>query len=201
MQLINVLRSVFNYVLSFWPEAMGGHYLRFVFWRNRFAYCGGGGGRVHFGDRLIILGFNAIRIGNGTAIMSGSYLYANDSGRLEIGSRCSFNHNVLLGAAGGEILIGDDVLIGPNVVLRAADHEFSNVDVPIRRQGHCRGRIVIGNDVWLAANVVVTSDVTIGSGCVVGAGSVVTHDLPSMTVCVGNPARPIRSRLSQISEQ
>lgn len=156
---------------------------------------------VRLGDRLVITGFPAISIGEGTSIMSGSYLYAHDNSKLVIGSRCSFNHNVLLGAAGGEINIGNDVLIGPNVVLRAADHEFANVDVPIRCQGHRSGRIVIGDDVWLAANVVVTSNVTIGSGCVVGAGSVVTRDLPPMTICVGNPARPIRSRLPEGLEQ
>lgn len=129
--------------------------------------------------------------------MSGSYLYANEGGNLSIGSYCSFNHNVLIGAASGEIVIGNDVLIGPNVVLRASDHEFADASVPIRKQGHRRGKIVIGDNVWLAANVIVTSGVTIGSGCVVGAGSVVTSDLPSMTVCVGNPARPIRSRLAR----
>ncbi len=156
---------------------------------------------VRFGDRLVITGFSAIRIGEGTSIMSGSYLYAHDSSNLVIGSRCSLNHNVLVGAAGGEIIIGDDVLIGPNVVLRAADHVFASVDAPIRCQGHRPGRIVIGDDVWLAANVVITSDVTIGSGCVVGAGSIVTRDLPPMTVCVGNPARPIRFRSPQVLEQ
>jgi galactoside O-acetyltransferase len=198
MRLTNRLRSAFDEILSFWPTAMGGHYLRFFFWKSRFAHCGG---RVTFGDRLVIAGFSTIRIGKETSIMSGSYLYAHDNGSLVIGSRCSFNHNVLLGAAGGEIIIGDNVLIGPNVVLRAADHVFVNVDVPIRCQGHRPGRIVIGDDVWLAANVVITSDVIIGPGCVVGAGSVVTCDLPPMTLCVGNPARPIRSRLSQVLEQ
>jgi len=156
---------------------------------------------VRLGDQLIVTGFSAIRIGEGTSIMSRSYLYANDSGQLSIGSRCSFNHNVLLGAAGGEIVIGNDVLIGPNVVLRASDHVFASTEIPIRSQGHRPGRIVIGDDVWLAANVVVTSGVTIGNGCVVGAGSIVTRDLPPMSVCVGNPARPIRSRLPQAVKQ
>lgn len=133
--------------------------------------------------------------------MCGSYLYAHDSSILIIGSNCSFNHNAILGAAGGEIVIGNDVLIGPNVVLRVADYMFDSTEVPIRYQGHRPGRIVIGHDVWLAANVVVTSGVTIGNGCVVGAGSTVTRDLPPMTVCVGNPVRPIRSRLPQATEQ
>lgn len=191
MSLIRRLRAAFDSILCRWPTAVGGHYLRFATWKNRFSSCGEG---VHFGDRLIIDGFPGIRIGDECSFMSGSYLYASDGGTLEIGSHCSVNHNVQLGAASGEIIIGNDVLIGPNVVLRAADHEFADAEVLIRLQGHRRGRIVVGNNVWLASNVVVTSNVTIGSGCVVGAGSVVTHDLPPMTVCVGIPARPIRSR-------
>ena len=156
---------------------------------------------MRFGDQLIVTGFSVIQIGAETSIMSRSYLYAHNSSQLIIGSRCSFNHNVLIGAAGGSILIGNDVLIGPNVVLRASDHVFSSAEVPIRDQGHSPGRIVIGDDVWLAANVVITSGVTIGNGCVVGAGSIVTRDLPAMSVCVGNPARPIRSRLHQAIEK
>lgn len=198
MRLIDRLRSALDAMLGFWPIAMGGQFLRYFFWKSRFAYCGRG---VCFGDRLVVTGFPAIRIGEGTSIMSGSYLYAHDSSNLIIGSRCSLNHNVLLGAAGGEMVIGNDVLIGPNVVLRAADHVFVSTEVPIRCQGHRPGRIVIGDDVWLAANVVVTSGVTIGNGCVVGAGSIVTCDLPPMTVCAGNPARVIRSRLPTVIEQ
>lgn len=198
MRLIHRLRSAIDAILGSWPATMGGQYLRYFFWKDRFASCGGG---VRFGDQLVVIGFPAIRIGEGTSIMSGSYFYAHDSSNLVIGSRCAFNHNVFLGASEGEIIIGDDVLIGPNVVLRADDHVFARTDVPIRSQGHRPGRIVIGDDVWLAANVVVTSGVTIGNGCVVGAGSIVTHDLPPMTVCVGNPARPIRSRLPQAVEQ
>jgi acetyltransferase-like isoleucine patch superfamily enzyme len=192
LQLIHRLACVIDVFLSAWPHAIGGYYLRSFFWKQRFAYCGRG---VRLGDRLIVTGFQAIRIGDGTTIMSGSYLYADESSYLTIGSHCSFNHNVFLSACGGEIIIGSEVLIGPNVVMRAADHSFARTDVSIRSQGHRPGRIVIGDDVWLAANVVVTSGVTIGDGCVVGAGSIVTRDLPAMSLCVGNPAQPIRSRL------
>jgi len=192
MRIIYRLVSAIDALLRAWPHAMGGCYLRFFVWKQRFAYCGRG---VLLGDRITITGFPAIRIGEGTQFMSGSYLYADESSNLYFGSNCSFNHNVFLGACGGEIIIGNEVLIGPNVVLRAADHLFARVDISIRSQGHRPGRIVIGDDVWLAANVVVTSGVTIGNGCVVGAGSIVTRDLPPMSLCVGNPAQPIRSRL------
>jgi galactoside O-acetyltransferase len=174
---------------------MGGIYLRRFGWNVRFAECARG---VNFGENLTILGFSNIRVGQGTSFMSGSYLYAHEGGSLTIGANCSFNHNVMLAASAGEILIGNDVLIGPNTVLRAADHEFADPIKPIRLQGYRRGRIEIGDNVWLAANVVVTANVRIGDGAVVGAGSVVTRDLPPMTVCVGVPARPIRSRINSV---
>jgi galactoside O-acetyltransferase len=190
--LIRVFYYLINPFLFRWPASLGGYSLRRSFWKKRFAYCGE---NVNFGDDLVIDGFPSIEIGDGVSFMSRSYLYANDQGCLSIGSRCSFNHGVFLGAAGGEVRIGDDVLVGPNVVFRASDHVFENPSTLIRCQGHRRGKIVIGNNVWLAANVVVTAGVTIGDGCVVGAGSVVTHDLPAMTLCVGSPARVIRSRV------
>lgn len=184
--------SLIDLVISRWPSSLGGVYFRRFAWRFRFAGCGP---KVNFAERLTILGFSNIRIGHGSSFMSGSYLYAHEGGLLNIGANCSFNHNVMLAASGGEISIGDDVLMGPNTVLRAADHEFADPSKPIRLQGHRRGRIEIGDNVWLAANVVVTTNVRIGNGVVVGAGSVVTHDLPPMTVCAGVPARPVRSRM------
>lgn len=54
--------------------------------------------------------------------MSNSYLYANDGGSIEVGCNCSFIHDVLFGEAFDKILLGNDVIIGPNVVLRASDH-------------------------------------------------------------------------------
>jgi galactoside O-acetyltransferase len=187
------LGSIIDVLLSWWPTSIGGIYVRRLGWKARFADCAK---NVNFGERLTILGFTNIRVGSGTSFMSGSYLYAHEGGSLTIGANCSFNNNVQIAASGGEIVIGDDVLIGPNAVLRAADHEFGDPNKPIRLQGHRRGRIEIGNNVWLAANVVVTSNVRIGDGVVVGAGSVVTNDLPRMTICAGVPAKPIRSRLN-----
>lgn len=192
--MIQFLRRIQNIIDDFLravPSSLAGDRLRYLLWRSRFAYCGGD---VKLGTRIIINGFSSIRIGSFTSIMSGSCLYAHESRGLTIGNNCSFNHNVHIGASGGEIIIGDNVLIGPNVVLRASDHNFSSAEAPIRTQGHSFGRIVICDDVWLGSNVVVTSNVNIGMGCVVGAGSVVTKDLPPMTLCVGVPAKPIRSR-------
>jgi galactoside O-acetyltransferase len=120
---------------------------------------------------------------------------AAESGRIDIGDRVKFNVNVQVNAAlGGAITIGDDVLVGPNVVLRATDHRFADPARRISEQGHVAGRIVIGSDVWLAANVTVVGGVTIGDGAVVGAGAVVTKDVAPYAIVGGVPARMIGQR-------
>jgi len=117
------------------------------------------------------------------------------NGTLQIGDRVSINSNVLLDASdNGRIIIGSDVLIGPNVVLRASNHVFKDKDRPINQQGHTGGYILVQDDVWIGANVVVVPNVTIGAHAVVAAGAVVTSDVEPWTVVGGVPARVISRR-------
>ena len=88
------------------------------------------------------------------------------------------------------IYIGDRTLIGPNVTLATASHPF---DPALRAEGYqSNSPIRIGRDCWLGAGVIVLPGVTIGDNVVIGAGSVVTHDIPSDSVAVGVPCRVIR---------
>jgi galactoside O-acetyltransferase len=190
---ITAALDVFLYIF---PSAWGGDKLRHFFYRTRFNRLGK---NVKISERVVIKGFSNIEIGNSTSIMSGSYLYAHDGGMLMIGENCSFNHNVMIGAARGEIKIGNDVLIGPNTVLRAASHVYSDIKTPIRKQGHKSQKIIVSNDVWIASNVVVTGDVVVSEGVVIGAGSVVTRDLPEYFLCVGVPCHPVKDRRSSES--
>ena len=96
--------------------------------------------------------------------------------------------------------IGDNVLIGPNVTLATPMHPLLPEERNIRQRANgsfynleYAKPITIGNDCWLAANVVVCGGVTIGDGSVIGAGSVVTRDIPSHSLAVGNPCRVIRT--------
>jgi acetyltransferase-like isoleucine patch superfamily enzyme len=114
--------------------------------------------------------------------------------RITIGKKVSINCNTMIDACGGGIRIGNNVLIGPNCVIRAADHIFSDVAIPINKQGHLGGDVIIEDDCWLGANVVVLKKVSIGKGCVVGAGSVVTKNIPAYNVVAGVPARVIGHR-------
>jgi galactoside O-acetyltransferase len=151
------------------------------------------GGRFRLEEGIRIVGFDRIAIGDGVGIMFNSSIYAQ-RGECVIGEGTSINANVHIGAADGRIDIGRKVLIGPNCVLRAADHEFADSRRAISEQGHRPGEIVLEDDVWLGANVVVTRNVRIGAGAVVGAGSVVTSDIPPYAMAAGVPARVIRMR-------
>ncbi|GAA1918944.1 sugar O-acetyltransferase [Nocardioides hwasunensis] len=106
-----------------------------------------------------------------------------------IGARTFVNWGVtLLDVA--RITIGDDVQIGPSVQLLTATHPLD--PEPRRAKWEAAEPIVIGDNVWLGGGVIVCPGVSIGADTVVGAGSVVTRDLPGGVVAVGSPARVIR---------
>ncbi len=151
-------------------------------------------GKFRIDTGVTIVGFENITLGTNVNIMKNSYLYAHDSGQLIIGNNFSMNTNVQLGAAGGHILIGNNCAIGPNCVLRAANHNFDTLDKPFNQQGHQFGEINLEDDVWIAANVVITANVRIGKSSVVAAGAVVTNDVKEMSVVGGVPAKLIKQR-------
>lgn len=93
----------------------------------------------------------------------------------------------------GEITFGNNVMIGPKTVIWGRDHGILK-DKLMREQPHSKLPIIIGNDVWIGANVTVLKGVTIGNGAVVGAGSVVTKNIPEYAIVVGNPARVVKYR-------
>jgi maltose O-acetyltransferase len=107
-----------------------------------------------------------------------------------VGARVFANYGLMCMDV-ASITIGDDVQIGPNVQLLTPTHPL---EPEARRAKWESARpIVLGDNVWLGGGVIVCPGVTIGADTVVGAGSVVTHDLPSGVLAVGNPARVVRS--------
>ncbi len=99
----------------------------------------------------------------------------------------------------GPVSIGKDVMMGPEVIIYTSGHCHERVDVPMRSQGTDKVRpVVIGNDVWIGRRAMIMPGVTIGDGVVIGAGAVVTKDIPSYAVVGGVPARVIKMRKDTI---
>ena len=126
-------------------------------------------------------------IGEGTEIRPP--LYVDYGSHFRIGARCFANHG-LVALDVAAITIGDDVQIGPNVQLLTPTHPIE--PEPRRQKWEAARPITIGNNVWLGGGAIVLPGVTIADNTVVGAGAVVSRDLPANVVAVGNPARVIR---------
>lgn len=110
----------------------------------------------------------------------------------EISSKLSIGDNSGVGidcVCGGELIIGNDVMMGPECVFFSRQHKFDNPDVPMCLQGFTDPKpIVIGDDVWIGRRVMVMPGVHIGSHCIIGAGAIVTKDIPDWAIAAGSPA-------------
>jgi carbonic anhydrase/acetyltransferase-like protein (isoleucine patch superfamily) len=140
-----------------------------------------------------------ILVGAGSSVRTGTLLLAKlDQGttsRITIGCRTGINEYNNLRAAGGDIRIGNFCQIAQFCSLIAANHLIETkqymMDSPLDTS---RTSIVIEDDVWVGANVVILPGVTVGRGSVIGAGAIVTKDIAPYSICAGNPARVIRHR-------
>lgn len=95
----------------------------------------------------------------------------------------------------GSIQIGNNVMMGPEVMIFTRNHRFDRLDIPMSEQGNRPDQpVVIGDDVWFGARVIVLPGVVIGQGSIVAAGAVVSKPVPDYAIVGGNPARFIRSR-------
>ena len=116
-------------------------------------------------------------------------LHANWGRNTHLGSNVYANFNLTL-VDDTDIYIGDAVMIGPNVTIATAGHP---VDPELRRKvAQFNIPVRIGNNVWIGAGAVILPGVTIGDDSVIGAGSIVTKDIPAGVVAVGNPCRVLR---------
>ena len=183
--------QVLLFLIFFFPGKLM-CYFRGLLLKTFFNKCGN---RLLLDRNLNIKGFKNITLGNGCNIQYDCALIAYNNGNIEIGDNLNMNYNACLNAAdGGKILIGNNVLIAQNVVIRASNHNFDNLFQLINSQGHKAGEIVIGDDCWIGANVVIVPGVIIGEKSVIGAGSVVTKNIPAFSVVGGVPAKVIKKR-------
>ena len=188
--IFNELNSWLSAFVFMLPGKIG-QFVRVAWGRIALASFANG---ARLGPNCVVVGGKNIRLGSNSEASAGCCFIA-DGGQIQVGDRVKFNHNVHLNASvGGDIKVGDDCLIGPGVVLRSASHNFDDLNIAINQQGHSAADIILANNVWLAANVVVLPGVELGSGCVVAAGSVVTKSFPENSVIAGVPGKRVRSR-------
>lgn len=149
------------------PGAWIGQMSRTWLARQIFARCGEHV-RINYGANFGT-GIN-VRLGNNSSIASNAWI-------------------------GNDTQIGDDVMMAPSVTILSNSHNFARTDIPMREQGAPPPRpVTIGDDVWIGTRVIILPGVTVGSHAILGAGAVVTKDVPEWAIVGGNPARLIRFR-------
>ena len=196
------------------PGAMG-------YWLRKVAYpwmLGRVGRGTAFGRNMMIRNPAKIFIGNRVVVDDNVVLDAKGigTGRIEIGDEVVISRNNILSCKGGTIKVGNHtniaqnclihsekkVEIGDEVIIAAytyivggGNHDYSRLDVPIIEQPNLdKGGIVIEDNVWIGARVTILDGVTIHTGSVIGAGAVVTEDVPENCVVAGIPAKVVAER-------
>jgi len=171
--------------------------------RTKITYCN----KIECGKLLTIednvvinaLSKEGIRIGNNVSILRNTIIECTGVIRnlgegLSIGNNVGIAQNCFIQVR-GKVSIGNDVILGPNVMIFSENHNFEDITIPIVQQGETRLPVTIENNVWLGARSVILGGVTVGEGSIVAAGAVVNKDVPPFSIVAGVPAKLIKSRL------
>lgn len=137
--------------------------------------------------------YRKLKKGCNTRINLGVQISAPE--RMSIGNNTYINGGVFAIGNNSRIIIGSNCLISYNVHFRTISHCYKNKNVLISEQGHHEDNIIVEDDVWVGYGAQILPGITLHTGCVVGAGAVVTHDVPAFAVVGGVPARVIKYRV------
>ncbi|NQX56524.1 acyltransferase [Pedobacter panaciterrae] len=155
---------------------------------NPFIHKKGAGSIIRRRNRMDVFPFNEFSLGE-KSIIEDFVTINNGVGNVLIGN------NTIIGIGSvviGPVEIGNNVMLAQNIVVSGLNHGYEDIDLPPSKQKEIRKKITICDDVWIGANSVITAGVKIGKHVVIGAGSIVTKDIPDYCVAVGNPARIIK---------
>jgi maltose O-acetyltransferase len=131
------------------------------------------------------------RAGKNINIEKGAYF--GDGSQIEIGHNSGIGINCRVC---GNVTIGDNVMMGPDVIILTKLHKFDRIDIPMIEQGHAPEMpVIIGDDVWIGTRSIILPGVTIGNGAIIGAGAIVTKDIPEYAIACGNPAQVVKYRM------
>ena len=177
-------------------------------------------GVLFIGKKVKIREHKKIRIKGSATIEDGCFINALSKDGITIGNNFSLGRNSIIECTGvirelgeeliigdnvgiaanafiamrGKVTIGDNTIFGPGVSIHAENHNFSDLDKPIRKQGATRKGVTIGNDCWIGSKAVILDGVNIGNHAIVAAGAVVTKDVPDYAIVGGVPAKLIKER-------
>lgn len=155
------------------------------------------GANVCINDRVIIYQDNnggPIELGDLVCIHCDSIIQTGAGGSVIVGADTHIQPHCQLSAYKSPIQIGCRVLIAPNCAFYPYDHSITPFELIRKQPLKTKGGIIIDDDAWLGFGVIVLDGVRIGKGAVVGAGAVVTHDVPNGAIAVGVPARVVKMR-------
>lgn len=146
---------------------------------------------------------NKIKIGDGTCVRGEMLVFA-DGGEISIGNDCYVGRDSYIWSA-CKVQIGNNVLISHNVnIMDTNSHELNFIErsegyKSLIKNGHFKSKrnvlsaeVIIGNNVWIGFNAIILKGVQIGEGAIIGAGSVITKDVPPFSLVVGNPAQVVK---------
>lgn len=141
-------------------------------------------------EKGIVFGRN-VTIGKNT-IITCTGVIANKGTGVIIGDYSGIGANSFLGGQGG-ITIGSNVIMGPGIKIFSENHNFSDVNVIIRKQGETRKGVIIEDNCWIGGGAIILDGVTIGSGTIIAAGAIVTKSISKNSIAAGVPAKVIKS--------
>lgn len=155
---------------------------------NPFIHKRGKRSIIRNSTRLDVFPFNKFIIGANSVIEDFATVN-NGVGEVFIGDKTIIGMGCVII---GPIRIGNNVMLAQNIVISGLNHGYEDVNIsPAFQKVSCK-QIIIEDDVWIGANSVITAGVTLGKHSVIGAGSVVTKDIPAFSIAVGNPAKVIK---------
>ena len=181
-------------------------------------------GILFVGKKVKIREHKKIKLKGSATIEDGCFINALSKGGITIGNNFSLGRNSIIECTGvirelgeeliigenvgiaanafiamrGTITIGDNTIFGPGVSIHAENHNFSDLNKPIRKQGATRKGVTIGKDCWIGSKAVILDGVNIGNHVIVAAGAVVTKDVPDYAIVGGVPAKIIKQRKEEV---